>query len=39
VTFYTFGNVDGDTLLRRADQAMYIAKQSGKSRFHIYTGK
>ena len=36
VTFYKSGNVDGDTLLRRADQAMYVAKQAGKSRYHLY---
>jgi diguanylate cyclase (GGDEF)-like protein len=27
---------DSDTLLRHADQAMYIAKQSGKNRYKIY---
>jgi diguanylate cyclase (GGDEF)-like protein/PAS domain S-box-containing protein len=36
VTFYPADDVDGDTLLRHADQAMYIAKQSGKNRYHLY---
>lgn len=36
VTFYPADNEDGDTLLRHADQAMYIAKQTGKKRYHIY---
>ena len=36
VTLYPEDDVDSDTLLRHADQAMYIAKQSGKNRFHLY---
>lgn len=28
--------VDADQLLRQADQAMYLAKQSGKNRYHIF---
>lgn len=27
---------DSDMLLRYADQAMYVAKQSGKNRYHLY---
>ncbi len=37
VTFYAPGDqLDSDLLLRQADQAMYIAKQSGKSRFQFF---
>ncbi len=36
VSLYPLDDEDSDTLLRHADQAMYVAKQSGKNRFHIY---
>ncbi len=36
VTFYPNDDEDGDTLLRHADQAMYVAKQTGKNRYHAY---
>jgi len=28
--------VDADQLLRQADQAMYVAKQAGKNRYHLF---
>lgn len=34
VAFYPADGEDGDTLLKNADRAMYIAKQNGKNRFH-----
>ena len=37
VTFYPQGNdVDADSLLRQADQAMYQAKLAGGNRYHIF---
>lgn len=36
VTVYPQDNVDADQLIRHADQAMYIAKQTGKNRFHLF---
>jgi diguanylate cyclase (GGDEF)-like protein/PAS domain S-box-containing protein len=37
VTFYPQAeDVDADQLLRQADQAMYQAKQAGKSRYHLF---
>lgn len=36
VTLYPQDEVDADQLLRHADQAMYIAKQSGKNRYHFF---
>lgn len=36
VTLYPQDDVDADVLLRHADQAMYLAKQAGKSRYHLF---
>lgn len=36
VTLYPQDGVDADQLMRHADQAMYIAKQSGKNRYHMF---
>ena len=36
VSIYPMDDADPDILMRHADQAMYIAKQTGKNRFHIY---
>ena len=33
---YSDGRADADTLLRQADQAMYMAKQSGRNRIHWF---
>lgn len=35
-TIYPLDDADADTLLRHADQAMYVAKQQGKNRYHFY---
>ncbi len=36
VTIYPEDNVDADMLIRHADQAMYIAKELGKNRYHLF---
>ena len=36
VTLYPQDNADADQLVRHADQAMYLAKQAGKNRFHLF---
>jgi diguanylate cyclase (GGDEF)-like protein/PAS domain S-box-containing protein len=36
VTVYPQDGSDADQLLRHADQAMYLAKQSGKNRYHLF---
>jgi diguanylate cyclase (GGDEF)-like protein/PAS domain S-box-containing protein len=36
VTLYPQDNVDADQLMRHADQAMYVAKGTGKNRYHLF---
>ena len=36
VTLYPQDASDADLLLRHADQAMYLAKQAGKNRYHLF---
>ena len=36
ITFYPDDDADADTLLRHADQAMYLAKQAGKHRYQVF---
>jgi diguanylate cyclase (GGDEF)-like protein/PAS domain S-box-containing protein len=36
VTLYPEDGVDADLLMRHADQAMYMAKELGKNRYHLF---
>ena len=36
VTLYPHDDVDADLLIRHADQAMYMAKELGKNRYHLF---
>ena len=36
VTLYPQDGADTDQLIRHADQAMYMAKQAGKNRYHLF---
>ncbi len=36
VAIYPQDNADADQLMRHADQAMYVAKQAGKDRYHLF---
>lgn len=36
VTYYPLDSSNPDQLIRHADQAMYVAKQQGKNRFHVF---
>jgi len=35
-TIFPTDGADGDTLIRHADQAMYLAKQAGKNRYQLF---
>ena len=35
-TLYPEDQADADTLMRHADQAMYVARQRGKNRYHLF---
>ncbi|MEI7614693.1 MAG: diguanylate cyclase [Betaproteobacteria bacterium] len=36
LSIYPTDAIDGDQLLRFADQAMYLAKTSGKNGYHLF---
>jgi diguanylate cyclase (GGDEF)-like protein/PAS domain S-box-containing protein len=36
VSLYPQDGTDADQLIRNADQAMYVAKQAGKNRYHLF---
>jgi diguanylate cyclase (GGDEF)-like protein/PAS domain S-box-containing protein len=36
LTVFPIDHCDSDTLLRHADQAMYVAKQTGRNRYHLF---
>jgi diguanylate cyclase (GGDEF)-like protein/PAS domain S-box-containing protein len=36
VTLYPQDSVDADLLIRHADQAMHVAKEAGKNRYHLF---
>ncbi len=36
LTLYPQDDVDADILVRHADQAMYVAKEHGKNRYHLF---
>ncbi|HDY84673.1 hypothetical protein LCGC14_1676990, partial [marine sediment metagenome] len=36
VAIYPYDDVDGDTLIRHADMAMYEAKQAGRDGYHVF---